>query len=152
MHANLGTMGGVDEVNVVVAALDWSSPPSLPEEDKYDVILASDVIYEPQHGLWIHDCAARVMRRETMTSEVEGDRGGTSVFWLTIPHRSTGRHEGMGHTVEEAFSSPGEIKEGHGNAQRLTIVSRDEIGRQDGVGRVDEGGYTIFEIRWVSIF
>ena len=149
VHANLRTMGGVD-VKVDVAALDWSSPPSLPEEEKYDVILASDVIYEPQHALWIHDCVARVMRKDTMTSGVGGDREGTSVFWLAIPHRSSGRHEGMGHTVEEVFSSPGEVKEVHGNGQRLTIASREEIGRQDGVGRADEGGYTIFEIRWAG--
>lgn len=151
VHANLGTIGGVDEVKVDVAALDWSSPPSLPEEDKYDVILASDVIYDPQHALWVHDCVARVMRREPMTSGVGGDIEGTSVFWLAIPHRSTGRHEGMGHTVEEAFSSPGEVRAGHGTGQRLTIVGREEIGRQGGVGRADEGGYAVFEIRWTLL-
>jgi len=151
VHANLGSLGGADKVTMDVAALDWSSPPSLPEEDKYDVILASDVIYDPQHARWIHDCVARLMKREPITSRVGGDRAGASVFWLAIPHRSTGRHEGMGHTVEDVFSSLVEVKEGPWDGERLTIVSREEIGRQHGVGRADEGGYTIFEIRWALL-
>ena len=86
-----------------------------------------------------------------MTSGVEGDKVGSSVFWLAMPFRSAGRHEGMERTVQDAFSGVGS-KRGHGDGWRLTVVRRDEIGRQDRVGRADEGGYVLFEIRWVYCY
>ena len=151
MHANLGPIGRLDsEVKVDVVALDWAYPPSISNEEKYDIVLASDVIYEPQHACWIRDCAARTMKKGYTTLSREGDRAGISVFWLAIPLRSTGRHEGMGRTIQDAFSLWGKVEEGHRGRERLIIVSREEIGRQHKVGRADEGGYTLFEIRWAD--
>ncbi|KAL4067216.1 hypothetical protein V8B97DRAFT_2025074 [Scleroderma yunnanense] len=132
VHANLETRGGVDgEVRV-----------------DYDIILAADVIYDPHHARWIRDCVARTMKKEHLHSGLEGGKESISVFWLAIPIRSIGRHEGMGQTVEDAFSLPGDVKEGSRDEQRLVIVNKVKVGKQAGVGRADEGGYTVFEIRW----
>ena len=126
-------------VNVPVEKLDWCVVSCAEgvranvgvDEDGcvgYDVVLAADVVYHPEHASWIRGCVERTLKK-----------GG--VFWLIIPVRTIGRHEGLGETVEEAFSVVG--------ADRLAIVSRERVERVDGVGRADEGGYTLFEIRWV---
>ncbi|KAG6328664.1 hypothetical protein ID866_10424 [Astraeus odoratus] len=77
----------------------------------------------------------------------DGCREVGSTFWLAIPQRSTGRHEGMGRTVEDAFPSFNSVECCEGE-QKLVVMGREEVGKQEGVGRADEGGYTIFEIQW----
>ncbi|KIJ66554.1 hypothetical protein HYDPIDRAFT_109600 [Hydnomerulius pinastri MD-312] len=119
-----------NRVPVIVEALDWSAPPSV---EPYDVVLAADVIYHPEHARWIRDCVERTLTK-------------SGVFWLIIPLRSIGRHEGLGNTVEEAFPNRSEVK---ARGERLAVVHREEVGKRDGIGRVDEGGYTLLEIRWV---
>ncbi|KAI6146142.1 hypothetical protein BKA82DRAFT_4158126 [Pisolithus tinctorius] len=131
------------EVSVDVEKLDWSSPPEVEEGEKYDVVLAADVIYDPIHAHWICDCVMKSLKKP-----MSGIGGGSSAFWLAVPLRSTGRHEGMGRTVEDAFPVLGTPEEGRRGEHRLVIVSREETGRQEGFGRADEGGYTLFEIRW----
>jgi hypothetical protein len=120
---------------VSVEKLDWCAVPRT--EGVYDVVLAADVVYYPEHARWIRGCVGRTLKK-----------GG--VFWLIIPVRTTGRHEGLGETVEEAFPVVGdEERAGERSVERLAIVSRERVERVDGVGRADEGGYTLFEIRWV---
>ncbi|KAF9225211.1 hypothetical protein BS17DRAFT_778304 [Gyrodon lividus] len=118
-----------NDVAVAVDALDWCAPPIGVEP--YDVVLAADVVYHPEHATWIRNCIERTLKK----------RG---VFWLIIPLRTIGRHEGLGKTVEDAF--PG-VKDAGGDC--LAVVYREEVGKLDGVGRADEGGYRLFEIRWV---
>ncbi|KAF8547555.1 hypothetical protein OG21DRAFT_1527081 [Imleria badia] len=86
----------------------------------YDVVLAADVVYYPEHARWIRGCVERTL-----------SKGG--VFWMIIPVRTTGRHEGLEETVEEAFPVVGD-------GERLAIVRREHVERVDGVGRADEGG------------
>ena len=120
---------------VSVEKLDWCAVPRT--EGVYDVVLAADVVYYPEHARWIRGCVGRTLKK-----------GG--VFWLIIPKRTIGRHEGLGETVEEAFPVVGdEERAGERLVERLAIVSREHVERVDGVGRADEGGYTLFEIRWV---
>ncbi|KIO05483.1 hypothetical protein M404DRAFT_140527, partial [Pisolithus tinctorius Marx 270] len=137
VRSNLGS------VSVDVEKLDWSSPPEVEEGEKYDVVLAADVIYDPIHAHWICDCVMKSLKKP-----MSGIGGGSSVFWLAVPLRSTGRHEGMGRTVEDAFPVLGTREEGRRGEHRLVVVSREETGRHEGFGRADEGGYTLFEIRW----
>lgn len=132
-------------VGVSVEKLDWCAVPCIEgvgvpvgvDEDGdvgvYDVVLAADVVYHPKHARWIRNCVGRTLKK-----------GG--VFWLIIPVRTIGRHAGLGNTVEEAFPAVGQCV---GAGERLAIVRREEVERMDGVGRADEGGYTLFEIRWV---
>ncbi|KAH7920949.1 hypothetical protein BV22DRAFT_1039237 [Leucogyrophana mollusca] len=142
---NLSQNVATNNVPVNVHALDWSNPPHL---ESFDVVLAADVIYHPEHARWIKDCIEGMLK-------VDG------VFWLIIPLRSTGRHEGMGGTVDEVFPSAASVQrvkqcaasdESGGKimtGRRLAVVRKEEVGRLEGVGRADEGGYKLFEIRWV---
>ncbi|KAI9569417.1 hypothetical protein HD554DRAFT_2090888 [Boletus coccyginus] len=102
----------------------------------YDVVLAADVVYLPEHACWIRGCVGQTLKMD-------------GVFWLIVPVRTTGRHEGLGETVEEAFPVVGRVSGGERSGVRLGIVGRERVLRVDGVGRADEGGYTLFEIRWV---
>ena len=125
--------------DVSVEKLDWCAVPGTEGGGGgvYDVVLAADVVYYPEHARWIKGCVGRALKK-----------GG--VFWLIIPVRTIGRHEGLGETVEKAFPVLGdEERTGEGSGERLVIVSRERVERVDGVGRADEGGYTLFEIRWV---
>ena len=112
--------------NMSVEKLDWADEDGRVGE--YDIVLAADVVYHPEHASWIRGCVGRTLKK-----------GG--VFWLIIPVRTIGRHEGLEETVEAVFSAIGE-------KGCLAIVNREDIERVDGVGRADEGGYTLFEIRW----
>ena len=70
-----------------------------------------------------------------------GDDGG--VFWLIIPIRSTGRHEGMGNTVDAVFPSAVATK---GLGEELAILCVEKVEKHGGVGRADERGYTLFKM------
>lgn len=113
---------------VAVRKLDWQ----FPEYDDalatpFDIVLAADVIYHPEHARCIKRCVERTLRP-----------GG--VFWLMIPVRATGRHEGMYHTVEEVFTGT------HG----LIIREHEQVTRRNGVGRADEVGYRLYRIGWAD--
>ncbi|PSR80504.1 hypothetical protein PHLCEN_2v6711 [Hermanssonia centrifuga] len=138
---------------VKVMALDWQNPVYQPPlHQPFDIILAADVIYHPEHAQWIKRCAETLLARPNPT-----DRNG-GVFWLIIPVRSTGRHEGIGTTVEAVFpyapqvhSSSFEVKSAVGSMSEmeLAILSASKVGKHSGIGRADESGYSLFKIGWV---
>jgi len=107
--------------------LDWVDPPALDEDDKFDVILAADVIYDKRHGAWIKACAERMLRRSN-----------DAIMWMIIPRRPTRTGEVEG--VDEVFHAIG--------TNSLTIVESKNVARHTGVGRADECGYRLFEIGW----
>ena len=100
----------------------------------FDIVLAADVIYHPEHARWIKACAERLLRP-----------GG--VFWLIMAVRPSGRHEGLSNTVDTVFSPVAEL--GVGETKRLAVLAVEEIQKQDGVGRADESGYKLYEIGWI---
>ena len=120
-------------VGISVEKLDWCVVST--DVDLYDVVLAADVVYHPEHAHWIRGSVERMLKKD-------------GVFWLIIPLRTVGRHAGLEETVEKAFPVVDEGKTER-EADRLAIVSSEEVTRVDGVGRADEGGYSLFEIRWV---
>ena len=99
---------------------------------KFDCILAADVVYHPDHARWIKACVEHLLATD-------------GLFWLIIPLRPTGRHEGMSDTVDAIF--PHEPS-GKGDVQELVILGMEEMKKQDGVGRADEGGYKLYKIGW----
>jgi predicted nicotinamide N-methyase len=121
--------------SVTMHTLDWSEPRiDAPFDTSFDIILAADVIYHPLHAQWIKSCVEEYLAR-----------GPDSLFWLIIPMRSTGRHEGVGETVEQVFHGIGA-----GVPGELAILSKEAIARKDGVGRADEGSYVLFKIGWAG--
>lgn len=140
LSSNLSTNGVSPTVSVQL--LDWEKPTwtgPLAQPHTVDVVLAADVVYLPTHASWIARCVARVLRRP----------GG--VFWLVVPIRGTGRHEGMSEAVESVF--PYRVTEGEDGAEageELRILGLERVGRQEGVGRADEGGYKLYKIGWAS--
>ncbi|KAG9222122.1 hypothetical protein CCMSSC00406_0009573 [Pleurotus cornucopiae] len=136
---------------VSVHKLDWESPSfEAPFDQPFDVILAADVVYNPLHAQWIHDCVERLLMKPG-SDDNHGGRsgdGGVGVFWLIIPLRSIGRHEGLYETVDSVF---GDAKRQRGSETgwKLAILERQELQRHaGGVGRVDEAGYRLFKIGW----
>ncbi|KAI6013639.1 hypothetical protein BKA83DRAFT_4473947 [Pisolithus microcarpus] len=136
-------MEGLEEVNVDVGKLDWSSPLEVREGEKYDIVLAADAIYDPRHAHWICDCVMKTLKK--LMPRIGGR---SRVSWLAMPLCSTGRHEGMERTVEDAFPALDGLEEGRKGEHGLVVVSREELGRRQGIGRADECGYTLFGIRW----
>ncbi|THH30640.1 hypothetical protein EUX98_g3567 [Antrodiella citrinella] len=127
---------------VDVFKLDWEHPEyDAPLDKPFDVILAADVVYEPEHARWIKSCVKRLLARPSATLQ----KGG--VFWMIIALRPSGRHEGLADTVTEVFPLASKILS---SEPGLAILQLSEIGRQSGVGRADESAYLLFKIGWVQ--
>ena len=143
LRSNVSTnVSGQDQSPISVCALDWSNPPAGGpfSEGSFDMVLAADVIYHPDHAQWIKTCVQRYLRR-SQHGEVS-----RPVFWLVIPLRSTGRHEGMDATVEQIFPTLCSLPDSE--EEKLVILRREEMARRNGLGRADEGSYVLFQIGW----
>ncbi|KAE9395529.1 hypothetical protein BT96DRAFT_922743 [Gymnopus androsaceus JB14] len=141
---------------ISVHQLDWEFPDySAPMDEPFDLILAADVVYHPDHARWIKACAERLLLRPNSSSSSSSSEGG--VFWLMMALRISGRHEGMFHTVEDIFpdapsSSEKELdvsKEVVTDEWQLAVLEKIELGKLKGVGRADERGYLLFKIGWI---
>ncbi|KAI0830833.1 putative methyltransferase-domain-containing protein, partial [Trametes gibbosa] len=121
--------------SVEVLALDWQRPVyEGPLRERFDVILAADVVYHPEHACWIKACVERLLAPEL------------GVFWLIIPIRPTGRHEGMVNTVEMVFPRVETVDSSR--CRELVILDMEGLSKHSGVGRADEGGYRMYKIGW----
>ena len=127
---------------IVVKALDWENPVyEVPFDKTFDIILAADVVYHSNHAEWIKRCVERLLVRPDPSATQGSEAGG--VFWLFIPVRTTGRHEGMDSTVDALFPFAG-------SGDGLVILDRESVGRQGSVGRADEGAYKLSKIGWAN--
>lgn len=112
--------------------LDWSQPP--PElHSTADVLIASDVIYAPEHATWLRDCAAHMLKPN-------------GTFWLMATVRKTGKFEGIPETVESAFEPelcPRDI-----DGRTFSILLKETVEKRKGIGRGDESGYNLYRIGW----
>lgn len=121
------------DLTVETSLLDWSSPALEPPLDiPAKVLLATDVVYAPEHAVLLRDCASRLLAP-----------GG--IFWLLVTVRNKGCFEGVDATVQAAFAADEPLS---ADGRALTIISSESLQKQKGIGRGDESGYTLFKIGW----
>ncbi|KAJ0164156.1 Protein-lysine N-methyltransferase EFM2 [Colletotrichum tanaceti] len=136
LRSNVALNFPVPETNhhVQTAALDWSAPVlQAPLDVPADIIVATDVIYAPEHAIWLRDCASSLLASD-------------GVFWLLVTVRRNGRFNGVSDSVEAAFTAVDGPKGRDG--KRLVIMQSEELQKRTGVGRGDESGYKLLDIRW----
>lgn len=131
LRANIETNAAA---SVQSSLLDWSAPELSPPLDfPADMLIATDVVYAPEHAAWLRDCVTQLL-------------GPEGVFWLVATVRQNGRFEGISDTVEAAFA---ETERPRGRDGRLLcILSSERLEKRDRVGRGDESGYKLFRIGW----
>lgn len=125
--------------------LDWSDPsPALsqaPLDRPARVLVAADVIYAPEHAVWLRDCAGRMLC---------SDAAGSSVFWLIATARpKSNRFAPLVDTVEAAFADSEACPRSADGRARLGIVGVERLEKRSGVGRGDEGYYKLYRIGWI---
>jgi hypothetical protein len=97
------------------------------------MLIATDVVYAPEHAVWLRDCATLLL-------------GPNGVFWLVATVRQTGRFEGISDTVEAAFAIKDRPRGKDGRL--LSILDSEKLEKRGRVGRGDESGYKLFRIGW----
>ncbi|KAH7122654.1 putative methyltransferase-domain-containing protein [Dendryphion nanum] len=119
---------------VQTALLDWSAPLLEPPLDiPAQILVAADVVYAPEHAVWLRDCAAQLLAP-------------TGVFWLIATVRKSGKFERIADTVEAAFVEANCPKREDGRI--FAILEKEDVEKQRGIGRGDESGYLLFKIGW----
>ncbi|RXW14777.1 hypothetical protein EST38_g11081 [Candolleomyces aberdarensis] len=147
LRKNIKTNFSSSSMPIEVEVLDWESPETdrAPFIERFDIILAADVVYHPEHAKWIEACVSKLLHKH-------------GVFWMFMAIRGSGRHEGLDKIVDATFVSKevalrerehGGVREGDGHGQRLVVVEQDNIQRQGGVGRADENCYKLSKFVWV---
>ncbi|KAI0593113.1 putative methyltransferase-domain-containing protein [Biscogniauxia sp. FL1348] len=121
---------------VQAAPLDWSVPDlSGLLCDPADILVATDVIYDPAHAAWLRDCAARMLAPH-------------GTFWMLVTVRETGKFEGITDTVRRAFTGRDGMHDGAGRV--LAILGEEILEREVCVGRAGEREYRLFRIGWAE--
>ncbi|KAL6708897.1 hypothetical protein ACN47E_002304 [Coniothyrium glycines] len=121
-----------DTCSVDTMILDWSQP--LPELRRTaDMLIASDVVYAPEHAAWLRDCAAHLIKPN-------------GNFWLMVTVRKTGKFEGIPETVEAAFA-PALCPRNEAGCF-FKILEAERVDKRRGIGRGDETGYNLYRIGW----
>ncbi|KAG5644110.1 hypothetical protein DXG03_009129 [Asterophora parasitica] len=146
LAANVAGPGNAPAAPVHVHLLDWETPKyDAPLDTPFDVVLAADVIYHPDHARWLRGCVERLLARPGP----ENPEGG--VFWMIIAVRSVGRHEGLDGTVTAVFGGEDEGDLNGGGGVRLAVLETEVKEKVEGVGRADETGYKLFKIGWKAV-
>lgn len=128
-----------DSIPVETCLLDWSSPCfDPPLHVAADMLIATDVVYAPEHAAWLRDCAAKLLARD-------------GVFWLIASVRPNGRFEGVTDTVEASFADIEDCPKSEDGKMALRILEKERLKKRKGVGRGDEVGYKVFRIGWEKL-
>jgi hypothetical protein len=117
---------------VTTELLDWSQPPPS-QRSTADFLVASDVIYAPEHATWLRECAAHLLKP-------------SGVFWLMVTVRKTGKFEGIPETVEAAFEPESCPVDEEG--RMFGIMAKETAEKRRGIGRGDEVGYNLYRMGW----
>ncbi|KAH6878679.1 putative methyltransferase-domain-containing protein [Alternaria rosae] len=121
-----------DTPPVDTAILDWAEPPTAMKSAS-DLLIASDVVYAPEHAAWLRDCAAHLLAQN-------------GLFWLMVTVRKTGKFEGIPDTVEAAFEP--ELCPKSDSGLTFKILEKEFVEKRRGIGRGDESGYNLYRIGW----
>jgi hypothetical protein len=121
-----------DTPPVETAILDWAQPPAHMESAS-DLLIASDVVYAPEHAAWLRDCAAHLLAPN-------------GAFWLMVTVRKTGKFEGIPDTVEAAFVP--ELRPKRDDGLTFQILETEFVEKRKSIGRGDERGYNLYRIGW----
>lgn len=128
-----------DERPLQTCLLDWAAPClDPPLHEPADMLVATDVVYAPEHAVWLRDCAGKLLAHN-------------GIFWLIASVRPNGRFEGVTDTVEAAFADEETCPTTDDGQLGLRIVAKDSFGKRKGVGRADEIGYKVFRIGWEEV-
>lgn len=123
---------------VQTCLLDWAAPClDAPLHEPADMLVATDVVYAPEHAIWLRDCAAKMLAPN-------------GVFWLVASVRPVGRFEGVTDTVEAAFAECG-VCPGANDGRALRILEKEVVDKRQGIGRGDEICYKVFRIGWQHV-
>lgn len=124
---------------VQTCLLDWAAPCLAPPllHERAGLLVATDVVYAPEHAVWLRDCAAKMLAPD-------------GVFWLVASVRPNGRFEGVTDTVEAAFADCGACPRDE-RGRVLRILQKEMVEKRRGVGRGDEIGYKVFRIGWEDV-
>ncbi|SPC67220.1 related to putative S-adenosylmethionine-dependent methyltransferase of the seven beta-strand family [Ustilago sp. UG-2017b] len=108
-EVNAGASHGCGPVSVSVEHLDWLQvhekvTQGIAEEDfvsppKHDLLLLADVIYAPEHALWIRSSIETLLRKPSPSETV----GSEPRAHIIMAVRDSGKFEGLYKTVEDAF-------------------------------------------------
>ena len=143
-------------ISVKARQLDWADPSALDgpplAPGSADILVATDVVYAPEHAAWLRGCASRLLKRKS-------DNNDGGVFWLVATVRPTGKFEGISDTVRAVFGGAGASESGQertpggevdvdADGRTLTILDEEWIDKRPGLGRGDESGYRLFRIGW----
>ncbi|KAI3319331.1 hypothetical protein HD806DRAFT_290615 [Xylariaceae sp. AK1471] len=121
---------------VQAAPLDWETPDlSPPLGEQANMLVATDVIYDPAHAVWLRDCAAHMLKPD-------------GLFWLMLTVRTTGKFEGISGTMRASFNGCDGLRNSQGCV--LAILDEERFARPSGIGRGDESEYRLFRVGWVS--
>ncbi|KAI1654011.1 putative methyltransferase-domain-containing protein [Daldinia decipiens] len=130
---NLQSNIELNRASVETCFLDWSAPIlEAPLDLLADMLVATDVVYAPEHAMWLRNCATRLLAPK-------------GVFWLLMTIRPNGRFEAVIDSVEAAFN--GSYSKTSDN-RHLAILNMEGVEKRRGVGRGDESGYKLFRIGW----
>ncbi|EOA91539.1 hypothetical protein ACJQWK_04218 [Exserohilum turcicum] len=121
-----------DAPPVKTAILDWAQPPPHLKATSH-LLIASDVVYAPEHAAWLRDCAAHLLTT-------------TGTFWLMVTVRKTGKFEAIPDTVESAFAP--KLCPRNDSGMTFQILEKDFVDKRRGIGRGDETGYNLYRIGW----
>ncbi|KAK7911978.1 methyltransferase domain-containing protein [Apiospora marii] len=129
-----GNFPGVANPPVDACHLDWSAPSrAAPLDCPADMLVATDVVYAPEHAVWLRDCAAQLLAPD-------------GVFWILNAVRTTGKFEGISDTVEAAFNAKECPVDSEG--RKFSILDIEALAKTEGLGRGDESGYKLYRIGW----
>ncbi|KAI0378480.1 putative methyltransferase-domain-containing protein [Hypomontagnella monticulosa] len=131
--ANLESNIKLTQVDVRTCSLDWSDPSfEAPLNAPADMIVATDVVYAPEHAMWLRNCATQMLAPD-------------GVFWLLMTVRPNGRFEAVMDSVEAAFQGTCPKTS---DGRHLAILGMENVEKRRGVGRGDESGYKLYRIGW----
>lgn len=160
LHRNIDDNTHPTSSPITVSKLDWSavhtslrfasrschSSLSMPApfDSTFDLILAADVVYGPEHAAWIRSCIEQFLRRP---SDTDSPDVANPAFHLIVPLRPT--HIPAISSIPLSFPEASSFApREEGEDWRIGVKAMSETGRVRGIGRVDEGGYRLFEIGW----